>query len=498
MTTASTRYGTVSGSRLAGGITRFLGIPYAASPTGLLRFAAPQPPAAWDGVRECTAFGATPPKPAYQPPFDTILPEPDIGGDDWLSLNVWTRAMAGSAPVMVWIHGGAFSNGNSAIPMYDGEAFARDGVVFVSINYRLGVDGFAYLPDAAAPANRGLLDQVAALEWVRDNIAAFGGDPSQVTIVGESAGAMSVSTLLGMPRAQGLFRRVIAQSGSAQFGADPADATLVTGELGKVLGFEATAASLAGLDLDKLMTAQAAVRDAMAAAPDPARFGATVVPTSMAFLPVIDGDVLPVHPLAALAAGVGADVALLTGTNAEEFRLFLVPSGAAAFVTDESLPGFLGALGIPADIAALYQANRPAAAAGDVLCALMTDVFFRNPMLAAARARAAAGGPAPTYLYEFAWQSPVQSIGAGHAMEIPFVFDNLTAADAESAIGSEPPAALAADMHAVWVRFAATGDPGWQPFDHSYPVMTFWATADGHAELVPDPRGDERASWPQS
>src|SRR6202034_2466438 len=139
------------------------------------------------------------------------------------------------APVMVWIHGGAFANGNNALPMYDGHAFARDGVVFVSINYRLGVDGFALLPDA--PANRGLLDQVAALQWVRDNIAAFGGDPDNVTIFGESAGAMSVTTLLGMPAARGLFRQVIAQSGAAQVGADPQDARLVTGELSTALGF---------------------------------------------------------------------------------------------------------------------------------------------------------------------------------------------------------------------------------------------------------------------
>jgi len=495
MTIAMTSSGAVGGEQIDG-VTRFLGIPYAASPTGPRRFAAPEPPEPWDGVRECVAFSATPPKPEYAPPFDTILAEPSIAGDDWLSLNVWTRDLAGAAPVMVWIHGGGFANGNSAVPMYDGHAFARDGVVLVTINYRLGVDGFAYLPDAPAPVNRGLLDQVAALEWVRDNIGAFGGDPANVTIFGESAGGMSVTTLLGMPRAQGLFARVIAQSGSAQAGADPRDAALVTGELSAALGFEATAASLAGLDLDKLIQAQAAVRDAMAASPDPARFGPTVVATLMAFLPVIDGEVLPLHPLGALKAGVGSDVALLTGTNTEEFRLFFVPTGTAAMVTDETLPGFLAALGIQADTGAVYRANRPGATAGDVLCALVTDRFFRNPALAAAEARAAAGGPAPTYLYEFAWPSPVGGIGAAHAVEIPFAFDNLTAPGAAAAIGTEPPAVLAAEMHAAWIRFAATGDPGWQPFDASYPVMIFGATP-GNAAITIDPRGDERTSWPR-
>src|SRR5580704_10562491 len=332
--TVVTRSGAVRG-QLRDGVASFLGIPYAASPTGPLRFRAPAPPRPWDGVREATALGATPPKPDYAAPFDELLPEPDIPGDVWLNLNVWTPDPGGAGlPVMVWIHGGAFSNGNSALPIYDGHAFARDGVVLVSINYRLGVDGFALLPDA--PANRGLLDQIAALEWVRDNIAAFGGDPANVTIFGESAGAMSVTTLLGMPRARGLFGKVIAQSGAAQVGADPQDARLVTGELSAVLGFEATAASLADVDLGKLIAAQAAVRDALAVAPDPARFGASIVATSMAFIPVIDGDVLPVHPLAALAAGQGSGTPLLAGTNAEEFRLFFVPSGMAAMVTEDA------------------------------------------------------------------------------------------------------------------------------------------------------------------
>jgi para-nitrobenzyl esterase len=262
-----------------------------------------------------------------------------------------------------------------------------------------------------------------------------------------------------------------------------------------VLGFDATAASLAGLPLEKLIAAQATVRDAMAAAPDPARWGASVVATSMSFIPVVDGDVLPLHPLAAIAAGEGADTALMTGTNTEEFRLFFVPNGLAAAVTAESLPFVLGALGIGPDTAAVYQANRPDASPGDVVCALVTDNFFRNPMFAAAEARVAASGPAPTYLYEFAWRSPVQGLGAAHALEIPFVFDNLTSPDAQLAIGLEPRADLAAEMHAAWIRFASTGHPGWQPVDASYPVMTFGATS-GSAEVVYDPRGDERRSWP--
>jgi para-nitrobenzyl esterase len=484
----TTRYGAVRG-QVRDGVASFLGIPYAASPTGPRRFRAPAPPQAWDGVRDAVRFGATPPKPDYVAPFDVLLPEPNVAGDDWLNLNVWTPDPAGAGlPVMVWIHGGAFSNGNSAVPIYDGHAFARDGVVLVSLNYRLGVDGFALLPDA--PANRGLLDQIAALEWVRDNIAAFGGDPGNVTVFGESAGAMSVATLLSLPRAQGLFAKAITQSGATQAAADPADAALVAKELGLALGREATAASLAEVGLPELIRAQAAVRDAMAAQPDPARFGATIVASSMAFIPVLDGDLIPVHPLAAITAGAGSGVPLLTGTTTEEFRLFLVPTGVSAFITDQALPDLLALLGIGQATADLCRANRPGASPGDVFAALLTDRFFRLPALAVAEARAA--GPAPTYVYEFAWPSPVSGLGACHSLEIPFVFDNLSADGADLALGPAPPAGLADRMHAAWIAFARSGDPGWPAFDDAYPVMIFDAAGGG---VQADPRGDERMIW---
>ncbi len=482
----STTNGRVGGQE-HGGVTRFLGIPYAASPTGALRFRAPAPPPAWDGILEAGAFSATPPKPDYPVPFDVLLPEPNIPGEDWLTVNVWTPGGSG-LPVMVWIHGGAFTNGNSAVPVYDGHAFARDGVVLVTVNYRLGVDGFAFLP--GAPANRGLLDQIAALEWVRDNIAVFGGDPGNVTIFGESAGAMSVTTLLSIPRARGLFAKAITQSGAAQAAADPADAALVTGELGLALGLEATAASLADVDLPKLIEAQATVRDALAAHLDPARFAASILTSPMPFIPVIDGDLIPAHPMAAIAAGSGAEVPLLTGTTSEEYRLFLVPSGIAAHTTDEVLAGLLAALGISPAVTGLYRSNRPAATPGDILAALLTDRFFRLPALAIAEARI--GGPAPTYVYEFSWQSPLGGLGACHSLEIPFVFDNLSASGAELVIGPDSPQLLADQMHRAWISFARRGDPGWRAFDEAYPVRVFHG-ADGAVEL--DPRGDERRIW---
>ncbi len=508
-----TRYGAVRGE-IRDGIARYLGIPYAASPTGKLRFAPPVPPAPWDVARDGTAFGPTPPKPDYPAPFDTLLAEPNIAGDDWLNLNVWTpqsAAPSSDLPVMVWIHGGAFANGNSAVEWYDGQAFARRDVVLVTINYRLGVDGFALIPDAPAPANRGLLDQVAALEWVRDNITAFGGDPANVTIFGESAGGMSVITLLSMPRAAGLFAKAIAQSGAVQAAADPADAALVTAELGQALATAqadagagpgpgtgtgaagaadaVSAAALAGVGLDSLLAAQAAVRDALAADPNPARFGASIVASSMAFIPVVDGEVLPVHPMAAISAGAGSAVPLLIGTNTEEFRLFLVPAGTIDLITAEALPLVAGAIGATQEVIDLYQANRPDGTAGDVFAALLTDRFFRLPALAVAQARS--GESAATYVYEFGWGIP--PLGAAHSVEIPFVFDNLSAAADDPVLGDDPPQDLADDMQSAWVRFASGADPGWPAFDESRPVRIF-DTGGGSVEL--DPRGDERAIWP--
>ena len=224
-TVVRTRQGAVRGT-MDEGMAVFKGIPYAAPPFGSLRFQPPRPAEPWDGVREALNYGPTVTKPPYFPPFDAILPEPAIAGEDCLNLNIWTPDPGKvGLPVMVWIHGGAFANGTGAILTYNGSRFARDGVVCVTINYRLGVDGFLYLGDGNA--NLGLLDQVAALTWVQENIEAFGGDPNNVTIFGESAGGMSIGTLLSMPLAKGLFRRVIAESGAGHHVISPATAQII-------------------------------------------------------------------------------------------------------------------------------------------------------------------------------------------------------------------------------------------------------------------------------
>jgi para-nitrobenzyl esterase len=266
----NTRQGAVRGSSIDG-IATFKGIPYAANPFGQDRFRPPQRVQAWDGVRDALGYGPTAPKPGYAVPFDKLLSEPFIAGLDCLNLNVWLpdTGQAG-LPVMVWIHGGSFVNGSGAVPTYNGRRFARDGVVCVTINYRLGSHGFLYLGEGTA--NLGMLDQVAALEWVQENIAAFGGDPANVTIFGESAGAFSVCTLLAMPRPAGLFRRAILQSGAGHHALPPETSRLVGQYLAEKLDVEPTVDGLASVPLERMIAAQAELSNEVNTRPDPARW----------------------------------------------------------------------------------------------------------------------------------------------------------------------------------------------------------------------------------
>ncbi|HLJ32800.1 MAG TPA: carboxylesterase/lipase family protein, partial [Ktedonobacteraceae bacterium] len=458
-----TRSGEVRGSEAAG-VNVFKGISYAAPPFGANRFQPPQPVERWSGVRDALTYGPTTLKPPYFPPFDVLLEEPAIPGEDCLNLNIWTPDLGeAKLPVMVWIHGGAFANGTGAVSLYDGSRFARDGVVCVTINYRLGVDGFLYLGNGYV--NLGLLDQVAALEWVQENIAAFGGDPGNVTIFGESAGGMSVGTLLSMPRAKGLFRRAIGESGAGHHVISPATAQNIGQYLAKKLEVEPTLAAIAAVPFDRLLQAQVELSADVFNNPNPALWG-EVAPNLMPFEPVIDGDILPTRPIDGIVAGAGANIDVMFGTNAEEQRLFLVPNGVIGHITGEAVAGTLAAYGLPVETAlATYRATRPDASPGDLLVAIITDWFYRIPAIRLAEAHAKSN-PA-TYMYEFAWRSPQFNglLGACHGLEIAFVFDTLDKEGGEPLTGTNPPQQLADTMHAAWVAFATTGNPGWSRYD---------------------------------
>jgi para-nitrobenzyl esterase len=428
-----------------------------------------------------------------------LLPEPVILGEECLNLNIWTPDLGRIAalPVMVWIHGGSYRNGSGAVPTYDGTRFARDGVVCITLNYRLGVDGFLALDDGIA--NLGLLDQLAALRWVQDNIAEFGGDPSRVTIFGESAGGMSVSTLLAMPQSVGLFSRAIAQSGAAHYALPMDTAKRMGSYLAEELGVEPTRAAIAAVPLERLAQAQVALRADQMARPDPQRWGETLA-TGMLFQPTIDGDTLDALPVTRIAGGSGAKVDLLVGSNSEEYRFFIVPPGLVDLVTDEYLAAAVASYGLPVEQAlAIYRAATSAdARPGDLLAGIVTDRLFRIPAIRMAEARVTA--PAATYMYEFAWRSPQfdDRLGAGHAVEIAFVFDNLAQPENEPLIGSGPPQLIADVMHAAWVSFARDGVPQ-APILPAWPryELTQRATMrfDNRPSVVEDPRAAERVLW---
>ena len=461
---------TTAGGRarsLVDGVRAFKGIPYAAPPIGANRFQPPRPAATWKGVRNTLTYGPKTRQPSYPPGIALLLNELTAGGDDALTLNVWAPAF-GSAPhpVMVWIPGGMFEfHGTGASPWYDGSRFARDGIVCVTINYRVGADGFLFCGDDNA--NIGLLDQIAALTWVRDNIDMFGGDPSRVTVFGESAGAISIAALLAMPRAAGLFRRAIMQSGAAHPVMSASTARRVGGNLARKLGVPATRDAIAAVPVDRVLDAQIEMDAELAADPDPQRWGHEVADSRMLWQPVIDGVILPAHPLDRIAAGAAAFVDVLIGTNTDEHRLFLAPSGAIERTTDEGLASVISALGLPVDTTrAVYRSRYPDGSPGDLLAAIQTDWFWRHPAIRLAEAHAAAL-PRPTCTSSRGARRSSTACSA-HATLSRFPSSSTHwGSGPTDYCGANPPQQLADAMHAAWVGFATDGRCSWPKYDLS-------------------------------
>lgn len=427
----------------------FLDVPYAAPPIGAGRFAPPAPHEPWAGVRDATRPGPTAPQPRRDG-FGVLDMSPYFGtgwvrGDDYLTLNVWAPPSARDRPVLVFVHGGGFVTGSTRSPLYDGTAFARDGVVLVTVNYRLGVPGFLDLP--GAPRNRGLLDVVAALRWVRENIAAFGGDPGTVTLAGQSAGATITAGVLATPDADGLFRRAVVQSGNGLGAFTPEQAARVTRAAADALGVEPTVAAFGEVPDERFVAA---------------RLGGLDLRTATDFDPLLGLSafslVLDRQPAEALAT----EVDLLIGTNADEGALYLAPQGNLTTTTEIDLLETASKVADdPAALVAGYRARRPHATAGELRSAIMGDALFGTGSRRLAEAHGAA------HTYEFAWRSSAVDgrLGAAHTMELPFVFDRLDLPALRGPRGllgtEEPPAELATRMHRAWVGFARTGDPGW-------------------------------------
>ncbi len=494
MTTVTTTYGQVRGAPHGNG-HRFAGIPFAATTAGDGRWRPPVAAAPWDGVRDATTFGAIAPQnPDMMLAFLGLEPEPM--DEECLHLNVFTPAADDAArPVMVWIHGGAFFMGSGSSPMYDGVSLVERGdIVLVTINYRLGAFGFLELgwldEDLAGSANCGLLDQVAALEWVRENIAAFGGDPGNVTIFGESAGSMSVTGLLAMDTAKGLFHKAIAQSGAAQSNATPAQAERSGRAFLEAVGVT-TVDELRALPMERILEVQGQV--VMTAMTNVEPLLEEGISAGLPFRPCEDGRALPTSVLAAIRAGSAAGIPVITGTTREEWRLFALMDFEA--VDADVLHHRLDALTGDGDKAlAVYAEPTAGLAPKDAFTVIATDMVFRHPAVQLGEALLAQG--ADVWEYQLSWATPALfgMLGSCHALDLPFVFGMTRHPQMVGFLGDAPPHELADAIQDAWLRFARTGDPGgdWPRYDLDRRAVRDFDTEVG---VLEDPGAPQREFW---
>ncbi len=483
-------YGKIQGY-FTGRCLLFAGIPYAAPPIGTRRFRPPAPPEPWTGVGDATHFG--PMQPQSPSRFGVFLgPDPHVQSEDSLRLNVWTPATdAGRRPVLVFMHGGAWVSGAGSFPLYHGEAFAtRYGVVFVTLNYRLAEAGGLYLghrhPEFTTSGNTALLDQLAALTWVRDHIAAFGGDPNNVTLCGQSAGANATVALMAAPRAAGLFHRAICQSPSYLVRTKD-DAIETTEHFLHLLGRQSIG-DLQQLPLDTLLAARRELMRAGAKPPRLSVWGA-----------VVDEDLLPHHPLAAASTGTLAPVPLLIGACHDDYRPYLHLMPPDPVLRDETaVVQCFDRLGLDGSrTLQVYRTSLGAIAPADLCAQALTDYRFRQPAIALAERHAPYH---PTFMYDFMWASPVLNgaLGAGHTVDIPFAFDNLWTPCTPYHLGDSPPVALAEQMSAAWHAFVRSGQPAgdtlpaWPRYEQENRATM---ALDTSSSLLTDPGSTQRLYW---
>jgi len=491
--TLETRAGRLAGFEKEG-ILRFCGIPYAKPPVGPLRWRMAEPAEPWAGVREALRFG--PIAPQAPSALETLMGAASAAqSEDCLYLNVWTASCEGKRPVMVWLHGGAFIFGAGSQGLYNGKRLAARGVVVVTVNYRLGALGFLNLRDAgdgALPGTgaEGLADQLLALEWVKANIAQFGGDPDNVTLFGESAGAMSTAAHLSNPR--GLFHKAIAQSGAAHIGLDRERSARVAQALLKKLGLSGTDAAHA------LAAPYAKIVNAQTALLADTRLGRGEKLGQLPFQPTIDGEVLSVKPIEAVRAGAARGIPLLTGTTREEWKLFSAANPATRIMRMRSFEARIGKLAGPGYAEAMLEAYGEGSAF-ERFAAMMTDKVFAVPAI---RLLEAQGACAPVFAYRFDWASKLLGgiMGSCHALDIGFVFGSYDVKLASAFFGKGPKAdALSEAMQKSWVAFAASGDPAtdstgdWPGYDvDSRATMMF---GDGAPHVARDPNPARRQAW---
>jgi|TARA_Y100000310_G_scaffold340973_1_gene438587 para-nitrobenzyl esterase len=494
-TIASTSYGPVSPKIKDNGILEYRGIPYAQSTGGERRFLPAVHPEPWRETLDATAYGPACPQAGME---NTAL----VQNEDCLRINIWTPGLDSGArrPVMVWLHGGGFRAGSSAGSMTNGTTLSRDGdLVVVSLNHRLNLFGFLYLKELCSElnddpyaANAGMMDIVFALKWVRDNIEQFGGDPGNVTIFGESGGGRKVSMLLGMPSAKGLFHRGIIESGAHPRGVPAELAHKFAAGLFEWL--KLTPGDLPGIQKIPAADLFRETSRYIAAGKDMGIPGG-LAGRWMMLSPVVDGTCLPAHPFDP-ASPIGQNIPFIIGTNKDEMALFYAREENAGNMTEEHLTERLQpVLGEKTqEIIGIHRRNRPRETPWDLLVSISSE-DRRLLSIETAERRCEAGG-APVYMYLFTWESDFGLLKAAHAMEIPFVFNNV---DRSPMTGSRPDRfELARTMSQTWIAFARSGDPNheglpqWKPYD---PVNRATMIFDQPSRLAHDPRGEERRAW---
>ena len=483
-----------------GDVWVFRGIPYASAPAGAGRWRPPLPPPSWSAIREALSWGPIAPQTPPIPGF-SLVGDPTASDEDCLNLNVWTPGTDdGRRPVLVWLHGGGFTTGTGASALFNGRHLAQKGAVVVTINYRLGALGLLADPELAGEdgggcGNWSLHDQLAALGWVRANIAWFGGDPGNVTLVGESAGAMSVSNLLAAPAGSGLFHRAVIQSGPPATGG-PQWALTRARRLAQLAGVDPDdRGALHDLPAEQLVTATQRL----------AAEASTTGQLPLALLPVVDGGLLERVPADVIAAGDGARVPLLVGSTRDECALFTVAAGTNGDLGEGRVAARLDRMVGPAawEIVDAYREARAArnesVSGDDLWTAITTDFVFRMPLQSLALAQAQ--HEPRSYSYLFTWESPFLDgrFGSCHGLEIPFVFGTVADPAVQVFTGGSPSALeLSEAMQQAWVAFARDGDPScdavgtWPAYEPSRRATMVFGSDSG---VEDDPRRCERMVW---